>query len=66
MRHRYNPLPTRVTTKQRKRYWPVVANMTYAFVIGHALRGAFDDTHSMPDDMMMMLRRLDAMPHRLN
>ncbi len=86
MRHRYNPLPTRVTTKQRKRYWPVVANMTYAFltirreengqqvvrrpratdVIGHALRGAFDDTHSIPDDMMMMLRRLDAMPHRLN
>lgn len=35
-------------------------------VIGHALRGAFDETHALPDDMMIMLRRLDAMPHRLN
>ena len=35
-------------------------------VIGNVLRGAFDETSGVPSEMAQMLRRLDAIPHRLN
>ncbi len=35
-------------------------------VIGHVLRGAFDDANGVPAEMALMLRRLDATPRRLN
>ena len=35
-------------------------------VIGHVLRGAFDDTNSVPPEMAQMLRRLDAIPNRIH
>ena len=35
-------------------------------VIGHALRGAFDEPRGLPDDMARALRSLDAGSPRLN
>ena len=35
-------------------------------VIGHSLRGAFDDGLGLPDDMARLLRELDAAPYRVN
>ncbi len=35
-------------------------------VIGHALRGAFDEGLGVPDDMAELLRKLDAAPGRLH
>ncbi len=34
--------------------------------IGHTLRGAFDETNDTPVDFMQLLKRLDAIPYRLN
>jgi len=35
-------------------------------IIGHALRGAFDESLGLPDDMVRMLRQLDAAPNQMN
>lgn len=35
-------------------------------VIGYTLRGAFDESHTLPPEMMHLVRRLDSIPHRLN
>jgi hypothetical protein len=35
-------------------------------VIGHSLRGAFEDGLGLPEDMARMLRQLDAVPSRFN
>ena len=35
-------------------------------VVGHALRGAFDDTQGLPDDMAHILHRLDCVPYQIN
>jgi len=55
-----------LTIRREENGQQVVRRPRATDVIGQALRGAFDDAPSLPDDMMMMLRRLDAMPHRLN
>jgi hypothetical protein len=34
--------------------------------IGHALRSAFTDPPSVPDEIARTLRRLDALPYRLS
>lgn len=34
--------------------------------IGHALRGAFGEGCGLPDEMVVMLRRLDQTPAKLN
>ncbi len=55
-----------LTIKREENGQQVVRRPRATDVIGHALRGAFDDVHAIPDDMAIMLRRLDAMPHRFN
>jgi hypothetical protein len=55
-----------LTIKREEGGQQVVRRPRATDVIGHALRGAFDESHGMPDDMARMLRELDAIPHRLN
>lgn len=55
-----------LTIKREEGGQQVVRRPRATDVIGHALRGAFDEANGMPEDMARMLRELDAIPHRLN
>lgn len=35
-------------------------------IIGHTLRGAFDATNGATPEILHLLKRLDAIPYRLN
>ena len=55
-----------LTIKREQDGQQVVRRPRVTDVVGHSLRSAFDGCGGLPDDMASMLRRLDAIPHRLN
>ncbi|MES3154558.1 hypothetical protein [Sphingomonas faeni] len=55
-----------LTIKREGNGHHVVGRPRVTDVIGHTLRGAFEDPHQLPEDMARMLRQLDQAGNRLN
>ncbi len=55
-----------ITIQREENGHQVVRRPRVTDVIGHALRGAFDETQGLPDDMAALLRYLNSVPSRIN